>query len=172
MCEFLSWIELPNGELKYISDFELGTRDGIKLKKFLGERYSNEIVGHGAIKTYFGLKHGVGKDCECIDFSTPDNFPDEIVQKIKAGKFSQLGINRQLLSHSAKEEYLKVVDPAWKEYRKVVNSAWEEHKKAEGLAWKEYNKVKVPAWKKYKKAERLAFWKLFVNPKNRSKKWR
>jgi hypothetical protein len=98
---------MPNGELKYISNFELNTREGKKLKKELGYFFHHEIKGHGAIKTYFGIRHGRGIERECTDFSTPDNFPAEIVKKIKNGEFSQIGLNVDLLNDAALAEYKK-----------------------------------------------------------------
>jgi len=168
MCKFLSWIELPNGELKYISDFELNTRDGQKLRKSLFPLFGSEIVGHGAIKTYFGLTNHAGKDCECANFSDPNNFPDKIVGKIKEGKFSKLGLNGLLLTALAWEKYKKVTGPdreeykkvtalAREEYEKVTALAWEEYKKVTALAWEECEKATGPAWEKYKKVTALAW---------------
>jgi len=194
MCKFLSWIELPNGELKYISDFELNTRDGQKLRKSLFPLFGSEIVGHGAIKTYFGLTNHAGRDCECANFSDPNNFPDKIVGKIKEGKFSKLGLNGLLLTDLAWEKYEKVAGLAWEEYRKVMGPAWEKYKKVAALAWEEYKKVTGPAWEKYKKVTGPAreeykkvtdlarekykknkleiFWELFANPQNRPECWK
>jgi len=132
MCEFLSWIKMPNGNLKYISDFELNTRDGQKLRKSLFPLFGSEIVGHGAIKTYFGLTNHAGRDCECANFSDPNNFPGKIVRKIKEGKFSKLGLNGLLLTDSAWEEFKKAIDSAREEYGKVTGPAREEYKKVTG----------------------------------------
>jgi hypothetical protein len=161
MCEFLSWIELPNGELKYLTNFELNTRDGQRLIKSLGSDFCTEIVGHGAIKEYFGLKNHAGVDQECIDFSYLDNFPEEIVQKIKKGEFSQLGLGWELLA-----------DTAWAEYRKVTGPAWAEYEKVTDTAWAEYRKVTGPAWAEYEKNKLNAFWTLFADPQKRAEEWR
>ena len=124
MCEFLSWIELPNGELRYISNYELNTREGQRLKKSLGPDFRNEIVGHGAIKEFFGLRNHAGKDRECFDFSDPNNFPKEIIRKIKKGEFSQIGICTDLLTPIAWEEYNKIEQTAWEEYDKIKRAAF------------------------------------------------
>ena len=48
----------------------------------------HDLTGHGAIRYYYdNFKGGIDKECE--DFSSPDNFPSEIVQDIKLGKFSE-----------------------------------------------------------------------------------
>jgi len=193
MCEFLSWIEMPNGELKYISNFELNTRDGAKLRKKLGDQFYDEIVGHGAIREYFGLESRRGKNCECNDFSTPDNFPLEIAKKIKNGEFSQLGIARQVFKTITLEKYREIETrirneyekaiifaldkygeielSAWKKYKEIKIYTWKEYKEVSLCAWKEYKKIGIPAWEKYKKVTFSSFWKLFEDPNNRTRVW-
>ena len=149
MCEFISWTEYK-GKLYYISNYELNTPDGQALRRKLNYDFYEEIKGHGAIKTYFGLPHSKCKDNECSDFSTPNNFPAEIAEKIKAGEFSEIGVAEGLLTQPARAEYEKVEQPARAEYEKVKQSAWAE----------------------YKKVKQSAFWKLYADPKNRIEAWR
>jgi len=171
MCEFLSWTEYK-GKLYYLTDFELNTRDGEKLKKKLDYAFYEEIKGHGAIKEYFGLSHSQCRDHECTDFSTPNNFPVEIVKKIKAGEFSRIGIAEGLLTQPAWAEYEKVEQPARAEYKKVERSAWAEYKKVEQSARAEYEKVIQSAWAEYEKVRQSAFWALFMSSENRIETWR
>jgi hypothetical protein len=157
MCEFLSWISMPNGELKYISNFELNTREGKKLKKELGYYFYQEIKGHGAIKTYFGIRHGKGMERECTDFSTPDNFPAEIVKKIKSGEFSQIGFSMGLLNDAALAEYEGIKQAAWAEYKKIEQPARTEYEEIKQAAWTEYEKIEQPAWAEYKEIKQAAW---------------
>ena len=119
------------------------------MRLYLGEQYENDIKGHGAIDRYYGLK-GRGTHKECMDFSTPDNFPPQIAAAISKGLFCGIGISEQLLTVAALAEYKKVTVAA--------------------LA--EYNKVTAPALAEYKKVTVAAFWRLFANKKNRIQTWR
>ena len=88
MCEFVSWVEHED-KLYYLTANLLNTKEGRALKKHLGTAYAEDIKGHGAIEHYFGIK---GKHCECTDFSSPNNFPAEIVKAMKSGAFRGIGI--------------------------------------------------------------------------------
>ena len=171
MCEFLSYTEYK-GKLYYLTNFELATREGKELRKKLDYDFYEEIKGHGAIKEYFGLPHSKCIDHECTDFSTPDNFPAEIVEKIKVGQFSQIGIAKELLQQPARAEYEKIEQSALAEYRKIQQSAWAEYEKIEQPARAEYEKIEQPALAEYRKIQQSAFWQLFTNPKNRTKVWK
>ena len=111
MCDFISWIEV-GGNIFFLTSDDLHSRKGWELKKHLGSQYTEDVKGHGAIKWFFDME-GKGKHKECTDFSTPSNFPPEIVVAIKAGKFRGIGIAKQLLK-----------TPAWAEYEKVKASAF------------------------------------------------
>lgn len=103
MCEFVSWVEHED-KLYYLTANLLNTKEGRKLKKFLGTAYSDDIKGHGAIEHYFGIK---GKHHECTDFSSTQNFPDEIVKALQAGAFRGIGIPSalQVLTEKAYADY-------------------------------------------------------------------
>lgn len=88
MCEFVSWVEHED-KLYYLTANLLNTKEGRALKKFLGTAYAEDITGHGAIERYFGIK---GVHRECTDFSSPKNFPAEIVKAMKSGAFRGIGI--------------------------------------------------------------------------------
>ena len=168
MCEFVSWIEVVDGEEKmllYLTAKDLRSSKGRKLK----ERIGDDINGHGAIREFYDLvsKYGIvdskyGIDRECSDFSTPDNFPAEIVTAIKAGEFRGFGAPEELLCGTAWAEYSKVCGtalaecrkvcvPAWAEYSKVCGTALAEYRKVCGTARAEYSKVCDAAWAEYKK---------------------
>ncbi len=181
MCDFISWIEVGEEVFFLISD-DLHSSKGRKLKKHLGSQYAEDIKGHGAIEWFFDIT-GKGIHKECTNFSTPDNFPPEIVTAIKSGKFRGIGIANQLLTAPALAEYNKVTAPAWAEYNKVTAPAWAEYNKVTAPALAEYNKVTAPAlaeynkvkdaaWAEYNKVTDAAFWDLFADPKNRIIVWR
>jgi len=158
MCEFVSWIE-KDGKLYYLKAKQVfETTRGKQLQKWCGN--SDDYVGHGAIRYYYGFSESVGNDHEGTDFSSPDNFPAEIVKAIKAGEFRGLAVAEKLLSQ-----------PALAEYEKVRQSAWAEYKKIRQSAWAEYEKVRQSAWAEYEKVEQSAFWDLFANSENRNPKW-
>ena len=112
MCDFISWIEYK-GDVLFLTKKELGTSRGRALKKYLGSQYENDVKGHGAIEWYYKLKPNSGLHRECVDFSSPDNFPKEIVSSIKKGDFCGIAIVEQLLTKPAVAEYEKVKQPAF-----------------------------------------------------------
>ena len=106
MCEFMSWIEYQ-GKIYFLDDNKLNTKEGRELLQYLGDRKYEDIPGHGAILHYYPeLKHK-GKDKECTDFSTPDNFPSKIVEAIKKGLFVNFGACPQILTASALDLFLR-----------------------------------------------------------------
>ena len=147
MCDFISWIE-KDGKVYFLSSNELNTKEGRALERYLGSHYKEDIKGHGAIRHYWGLKDGVNK--ECTDFSTPKNFPPEIVKAIKLGQMIDIGFNLSLLNLSGQKEYKKIEQPALAEYKKIEQSAWAE-----------YEKIQQPA-----------FWNIFKHKKYRAKCWK
>ena len=92
MCEFISWKEVKTAEgteiffLTY--DDIYNTKRGKELRDYT--KNDGDLIGHGAIDYFYDLK-GRGANKECTDFSTPKNFPDQIVEAIKRGKFYLLG---------------------------------------------------------------------------------
>ena len=169
MCHFISWIDLE-GQLYYLTAKELRSRRGKELKEYLGSAYADDVVGHGAIDWYYDLK-GKGIHRECTDFSSPANFPGEIVKAIKSGAFKGMGICPELLNESAKAEYNKIDQSAWAEYKKINQSAWAEYWKIEQSAWAEYDKIEQSARAEYDKIEQDTFWRLVIDAKNRSTAW-
>ena len=95
MCDFVSCVKKKGAKgIKYLflTDSLLKTPKG----KATLKKYKDDICGHGAVRFYFGLGEGVerfeGADVEYIDFSTPANFPAEIVKAIKDCNMIQIGI--------------------------------------------------------------------------------
>ena len=168
MCEFASW-KVYNKKVYFLKDLDLNTREG---RKLLDKTVIADLCGHGAIESFYPELKGKGSNEECTNFSSPDNFPKEIVQAIKDGKMTRFGIAIGLLIPSALAEYQKIKQPALAEYQKIEQSALAEYEKIEQSAWAEYEKIEQPALAEYEKIKQPAFWKLFSNPKNRIETWR
>jgi hypothetical protein len=155
MCEFVSWVESDGHVLFLTASDVFEGRKGKELREYCGS--SDDYVGHGAIRYFYGLSDFKGANKECTDFSSPTNFPAEIVAAIKNGQMRGLGISKELLKQSAWAEYEKVRQSAWAEYEKVKQSAWAEYKKVRQSALAEYEKVRQSAWAEYEKVEQSAW---------------
>ncbi len=147
MCEFISWVEHEN-TLYYLTANLLNTKEGRDLKKFLGTAYAEDIKGHGAIERYFGIK---GKHHECTDFSSPNNFPAEIVKAMKSGAFRGIGIpdESQVLTKKAYTDYKSKCAALYADYRSKCDALYASYKS--------------------KRAD--LFWDIFMDKKNRVKAW-
>ena len=164
MCHFISWIEL-NKEIYFLDDLKLNTKEG---RKLLNAEYKDDILGHGAIRHYYPELGDRGKDYECEYFSSPDNFPGEIVEAIKKGLFRGFSVATGILTESAWAEYDKIERAAWAEYEEIEQSAlaekvkigrpaWAEYGKITRAASAEYGKIRESALDEYKKIEQAAW---------------
>ena len=192
MCKLVSWTEL-DGQNYFLTKKELRTKRGKELREYLGNRYYDDVKGHGAIDFYYELR-GQGDHRECTDFSDPNNFPPEIVSVLKNGAFDGIGLDSRLLNSAARTDYEKIEQLAWAEsakasaaalaeHDKSCDAAWTEYDKYYATAWTEYEKARDAAWTKYEKARDAAraecektimsaFWDLFRDPENRAEAWR
>jgi hypothetical protein len=154
MCEFISWKEY-HGKIYFLTaDQIFNTPRGKELQAHTSRE---DWVGHGAIAFYYNLPEGeLVRNCECTDFSTPDNFPEVIAAAIRNGEFRGLGTPEGLLSKPAWAEYEKVRQPAWAEYEKVQQPALAEYEKVQQAALAEYEKVQQAAWAEYEKVQQPA----------------
>lgn len=104
MCEFVSWIE-KDGEVIYLTGKDVfHIKAGKKLQKYCGN--AADLVGHGAIRKFYNFEGGYEK--ECSDFSSPKNFPKEIVNAIKKGEMRGLATPIKLLTKSGQNKYHKL----------------------------------------------------------------
>jgi hypothetical protein len=172
MCEFISWKEFKTDagtEILFLTyDQIYNSKRGRELQKYTTP---DDFIGHGAIDFYYELG-GKGQNRECTDFSTPGNFPPEIVEAIKAGKFYLMGSPERLLKQSALAEYKKIKQSAYAEYEKIDQPALAEYEKIQQSAYAEYEKIEQPAYAEYKKIKQEKFWELFFVPENRAEVWR
>ena len=167
MCEFISWIE-KDGKNYFLTSADLASKRGIELREHCGN--DDDLVGHGALRWYYGGFEG-GTKKECTDFSTPLNFPAEIVEAIKAGKFRGMGCPEGLLNSPAQAEFDKIRYAARAEYNKIVDAAGAEYKKIKDAAWAEYEKIVDPAQAEYNKIINKTFWDLYMITENRNPAW-
>ena len=159
MCDYISWIAKGDEVLFLTGDDVFNTKRGRELQKYCISQ--NDLTGHGAIRWYFGKDDKPlegGKERECTDFSTPDNFPKIIVKAIKRGEMWGFkdGTPARLLTAPALAEYQKVTAPAEAEYQKVRDAAEAEYQKVTAAALAEYKKVRDAALAEYQKVTAAA----------------
>ena len=161
MCDFISYIEKPDKKVLFLTNHLIyHTAKGKLLQK---QASKEDLCGHGAIRFYFGLESGEGRERDCTDFSDSKNFPAAIVKAIKRGEMRGMAQTPPLrmLTPKARAEYDKVVAAARAEYGKVVDPA---------IA--EYDKVVAAARAEYDKVVDKTFWDLFMDNRNRAHTWR
>lgn len=86
MSDFVSWYLKNVGRketILYLNDNDIfNTKAGKELQEYCGRE--RDFCGHGSIARYYELTSEMGlKRNECSDFSSPKNFPPEIVKDIK-----------------------------------------------------------------------------------------
>ena len=190
MCEFISWIEKEN-KVYYLTSADLASKRGKQLIHHC--QNNDDLTGHGAIRWFYGEFKG-GIDKECTDFTSPNNFPVEIVADIKAGKFKGMGICLATLNEWGLRKYNKIIYPAYAKYEKVEQSAlaeyekiiqpsyakyektkqstyYAEYKKIQQVALEEYKKIQQSSYEEYKKVRQSAFWDILVDSNNRREEW-
>jgi hypothetical protein len=149
MCEFVSWIE-KDGTVLFLTHADVyDTVRGKELQAFC--KTKQDYVGHGVIRFFFELSETSGINKECTNFSSPNNFPTEIADAIKAGKMWGFGNPQGLLGKVALAKYNKVCNPARAKYDKVCYPALAKYNKVCDAARAEYDKVCNPARAKYNK---------------------
>jgi len=138
MCERISWIELADGTLLYLTTYDLwDTKDGKRVRE---QFCVNDWWGHSAIKLFYKkkLQNKLGTEYECQNFATPENFPAEIAQAIKDGKFQDIAEPCMLApkaraSWTTRNRACAAHDETWTAYDKAWTTrtrAWAAYKKA------------------------------------------
>lgn len=125
MCEFVSWINY-DGKNYFITETDLQTKEGRELlKQYNNDIFHEDVVGHGFIRAFYLKLNGKGQNKECTDFSSPKNFPPEIVKQIKAGNM-KFKVIPELIEGPARAEYEKIEGSAfWKLFKIKKNRAKE-----------------------------------------------
>jgi hypothetical protein len=184
MCERYSWIE-KDGEAIFLTAYDVfDTKRGRELQKYT--TCPSDWYGHGAIREYYGLVGGSERECE--DFTTPTNFPPELVAAIKAGRMWGFGITEPMLSmltDAARELQAKAIAPAFEIYRQAVEITYivgqftlavaGEHDPGHHkylAAHRECFLSGLAAHDAYAQVRDRSFAELFADPKNRIEAWR
>ena len=84
MCQFVSWIELPEGApcgVLFLTDKEVYSEVG---KEKLTGVQDNDVIGHGAIRAFYGLKPNEGTQREITAFWKKKSFPPEIARYLES----------------------------------------------------------------------------------------
>jgi len=142
MCEFVSWKEVkcPDGSTQILfltSDDVFNTSKGRKLQN---HTTPGDFIGHGAIDFYYDLD-GKGVNHECTDFWTPKNFPPEIVEAIKAGKFFLLApVPAGIFRAALYADYLKKRDALDADYLKKRAALYADCEKKRDALYADYGK--------------------------------
>ena len=181
MCEFVSWVEHED-KLYYLTANLLNTKEGRALKKFLGTAYAEDITGHGAIERYFGIK---GVHRECTDFSSPKNFPAEIVKAMKSGAFRGIGIPdaSQVLTMKVYADYQSKRAPLYADYlskRASLDADYLSKRDAldadylskRDALYADYKSKRASLDADYESKRDDLFWDIFMDKKNRAKAWK
>jgi len=157
MCEFVSWVETADGKIWFLDDDKLKTKKGQGLIEWT--KCNSDLRGHGAIRHYFKLANHDGTDRECTDFTSPDNFPPEIVSAIKAGKMR--GFNAQpegLLTASTYKVYQESRASAYKIYEEALDSADRVYQETIVSVEKVYQETRTSADRVYQETIASAYW--------------
>jgi hypothetical protein len=161
MCERYSWIE-KDGEAIFLTAYDVfDTKRGRELQKYT--TCPSDWYGHGAIREYYGLVGGSERECD--DFTTPTNFPPELVAAIKAGRMWGFGITESMLSmltDAARELHAKAIAPAFEIYRQYKYPK----------AHRDCFQLGLAAHDAYAQVRDRSFAELFADPKNRIEAWR
>ena len=113
------------------------TPRGKELQEFCQSK--DDLTGHGAIRWFYGLDSGEGKDQECTDFSSPKNFPAVIVEAIRAGKMAGFGdVPKGLLRGPLYKDYQAKGDPLDKDYRAKIDPLYKDYQAKIGPLYKDY----------------------------------
>ena len=183
MCKLISWIEknYKNYFLTGKQVYESPT--GEALKKW-SSNIEEDKTGHGAIRFYYELEGG--RERECTNFSTPDNFPADIVLAIKNGEMRGMGTAKGLLLPALDEDYQakrKPLDEDYQAKRNALDGDYqakckpldEDYQAKRKPLYEDYQAKRKPLYEDYQaKCKPLydKFWDLFADPANRAEAWR
>jgi hypothetical protein len=190
MCHFISWTEIKQEtpsdspfydrkrgvKLYYITGDCLKDSRGVELRKHLGDKFDEDVVGHGAIDFYWGLNEK-GKRVDFTNFSSPEGLPDKIRKDLLSGAFRGMPITSSIpamnstLCDAALEKCNEVCDDAFEERNRICATACN-FTISEADSWKKYERVCDAALRRYNRICTTTFWKLFLKKKNRIKEWK
>ena len=132
MCEFISWKEVPcpggSTQILFLTHDDIhNSSRGIELQR---HTEPDDFTGHGAIAFYYEIDAKKGRNRECEDFSSPANFPPEVVAALKAGKMWGMAdyFPNGLLSDTLDADYKAKRAPLDADYKAkrdtLINEQW------------------------------------------------
>src|SRR3989344_3330030 len=80
MLDFISWIELKNGKILFLTDREIFSEQG---KQVFKDCRDNDVAGYGAIRTFFAPSEN-GKERGKLDFWETETLPEELKEKLSS----------------------------------------------------------------------------------------
>ena len=173
MCERFSWGEKEvNGKtvVLVVTAKEIyHTEQGKKTQKHCNND-PTEYWGHSALAFYYGVDPATIRHRECVDFSTPDVFPPELVAAIKAGDMAEFGVTDQmisgLLSQKGRQKYKSKckANVAWQK----AYATWQKVDAARQKAYAARQKADAD----WRKADTVIFWGLFAGIRYRAEAWK
>jgi hypothetical protein len=172
MCEFVSWKNY-DGTLWFLTDDIIAPR--LEEFKLYNPEWREDLPGHWAIEWFFYLPEHCGRNKECTDFSSPSNFPPEIVREIKQGKMTYGKFSVGLLlptldaDYEAKRVALDADDRAkWD----ALDADYEAKRVAlDAELWAKRVALDAELWAKWDALD-AEMWALFSKPENRAEAWR
>jgi len=176
MCEFLSCVKAKDKKGKdkwyFLTHDRIHNtpRGEIIQKKYPGV---GEVIGHSAIREYYHLRSG--KNWECLDFSTPKNFPAIIVNAIKRGEFRGFGTPAGLLSFPLDDKYQADRQTLDDKYQADLKPLYDKYWADRQTLDDKYRADRQTLDDKYQadlKTLDDKYWDLFADPKNRAEAWR
>ena len=162
MCEFIS-VKKIGDKLYYLTATDIESKRGKELRDW-SQDY-DDLRGHGSVDFFYDLK-GKGESLEFTDFSSPRNFPPELVRAIITGKFRRWfgPVPKGLLKTTLYDSLLK-------EKRALL----EAYIAKERLLWEAYDAKLKPLLEAYNaKLTNLyeQYWLLLCKEENRATKWK
>jgi hypothetical protein len=181
MCNPISFIK-RDGQLLYLRGGDLETKRGKQTVAYCQNR--DDLCGHGAIRYYFGSEaedgtitlFSGGVDGEVTNFSSPDNFPPEIVEDIKRGAFRGIfAPPRGILRAPLYADYKAKRDALYADWQAKWDALDADYKAKLDALDADWQAKRAPLYADYK-AKRDALyaetWTLFADPDNRVEAWR
>ena len=192
MCHPVSWIE-KNGGMLYVRGEDLATERGRECMRLTADPY--DYCGHGFARLYFGTENPDGSitpleggvDKEVTDFSSPANFPAQIAEDLKRGRFCGVfAPPTEILLPRLDAEYQSKWDALYAEYQPKRDALYAEYRSKRAALYAEYWSKRAALYAEYRsKRAALAaeyqpkrdaldaeYWGLITDPKNQAEAWK
>ena len=152
MCDYISWIEKGDEILFLTGPDVFSSQRGSELQNHCKSK--DDLTGHGAIRWFYGIGKDVGKERECTNFSTPANFPKQIVKAIKKGQMWGFGeVPRGILTPALYADYKAKRAPLDADYNAKTNALYADYNAKTNALYADYWALvtdannRAPAWR-------------------------